>query len=135
MSGKERRLSPRRDCMVPLRFRILANAPADYAVAGGRRRDDFLEGTAGHFGPLHGEVVNLSAGGIGFKSRQKLVVGDRLEIYLSIPPALPGGNFQDVCCEAMIIRVDDRTDVRGLTGVGAIVDLFASTAATQARWN
>jgi hypothetical protein len=121
--------------MVPLRFRILANAPADYAVAGGRRRDDFLEGTAGHFGPLHGEVVNLSAGGIGFKSRQKLVVGDRLEIYLSIPPALPGGNFQDVCCEAMIIRVDDRTDVRGLTGVGAIVDLFASTAATQARWN
>ena len=135
MSEKERRLSPRRDCMIPLRFRILTNARVEYATAGGRARNDWPVGTAGHFGELHGEAVNLSAGGIGFKSRQKLFVGDQLEMYLSIPPALPGGNFQNVCCKAIVVRVEDQTDVRGLTAAGAIVDRFASMAVAPGQWN
>ena len=66
------------------------NARVEYVTAGGSRNDWPV---FGHFGVL--PPGESSAGGIGFKSRQKLAVGDQLEIDLSIPPALPGGNFHD----------------------------------------
>ena len=129
MPGKERRLSPRKHCMIPVRFRILANSRADLALAGSRIRQDWPEGTAGHFGTLDGEAINLSAGGIGFKSREKVAIGDRLEMYLTVPPSITGRNFEHVHCKARVVRVDGRADLRGLTGVGAVVDMFEAVAA------
>ena len=129
MSGKERRLSPRKHCMIPVRFRILANSRADLAIAGSRSRRDWPEGTAGHFGTLDGEAVNLSVGGIGFKSREKVAVGDCLEMYLTIPPSITGRSFEHFRCKAHVVHVENQTDVRGLTGVGAVVDLFEAIAA------
>jgi len=133
MPGIERRLSPRKHCMIPLRFRILANARVDFAMAGPRAPQDWRRETAGHFGPLDGEVVNLSAGGIGFKSREKLAVGDRIEMYLTIPPSITGKNFEHTHCKAHVVRVEDHTDVRGLNGVGAVIDLSEGVAALVAQ--
>ena len=81
--------------------------------SGPRARQDWRRETAGHFGPLDGEVINLSAGGIGFKSREKLAVGDRIEMYLTIPPSITGKNFEHTHCKAHVVRVEDQADVRG----------------------
>ena len=130
MPQKDRRRSPRKHCMIPVRFQILANSYVGVAVAGAGvgNSQDWPEGTAGHFGSLDGEAINLSASGIGFKSRAKLEIGDRLEMYLTVPPSITGRSFEHMRCKAHIVRVDAKTDVRGLTSVGAVVEAFEPVA-------
>ena len=117
--------------MIPLRFRILTSAIAKYATHGGAVRDDWPEGRAGHLGFLNGEAINLSAGGIGFKSREKLAIGDQLDIYLTVPPSFTGRSFEQVRCKVHIVHVDPQVDVRGLIGFGAVVDKFEAVAVAQ----
>ena len=140
MLGKERRVSPRRDCMIPIRFRILPNVNADvYAdvhvgvnstVSGTivASQDDSPRLNARHLGMLDGEAVNLSERGIGFKSREKLGVGDEIDVHLTIPQSLSGRISEKVCCKARVVHVDRQIDVRGLSGFGAVVDRFEAVA-------
>lgn len=144
MLGKDRRVSPRRDCVIPIQFRILANVNSDIhadihadvhvgahgAVSGTlvACQDDQPRLNASHLGMLDGEAVNLSERGIGFKSREKLGVGDEIDVHLTIPRSLSGRSTEKVCCKARVVHVDRQIDVRGLRSFGAVVERFEAVA-------
>jgi len=118
MGGKERRISPRKECTVPLRFRVtkaaeqVARDPAG-SVAGKTS-----------FGTMEGESVNLSERGIYFKSRQRVNVGEPLEMYFTIPRELTGRGAEKVRCSARVVHVESQVDRQGFLGVGAAVERF-----------
>ena len=78
MSGSERRGSPRKECVVPLSFRVLAPSSqlddprADYEA--------WASKGSIHSTNMQGEALNLSERGMYFTAREKLNVGERLEV-------------------------------------------------------
>lgn len=119
MSGAERRVSPRKPCVVPVRFRVVAN--------GGRESLGLARNSVTH----EGEVLNLSENGVYFTSRMKLSVGEPLEMHLTLPKELTGRNPELVRCSARVVHVEDRSDLGGIAGIGAIVDRFEAVAAER----
>jgi PilZ domain len=122
MSGAERRVSPRKPCVVPVRFRIVENA--------GRETLGLREGVRNYV-THEGEVLNLSENGVYFTSRTKLSVGAPLEMHLTLPRELTGRNPEQVRCSARVIHVEDLSDLGGIAGIGAIVDRFEAVAAAR----
>ena len=122
MAGKERRISPRKDCAVPLRFRVISNGTSgvhfERAIGG--------EALASK-GIMEGEAVNLSERGIYFRSRERLSVGAPLEIYFRLPRELTGRSAEEVRCSARVVHVEQESS-DGLTGIGATVDRFEPVA-------
>ncbi len=45
-----------------------------------------------------GETVNLSERGIYFTSREKVNIGEPLEIFFTLPTELTGRSPEQVCC-------------------------------------
>ncbi len=124
MSGKERRVSPRKDCAVPLRFRIISNAttasPAELGAGHGL--------PVASRGILEGEAVNLSERGIYFRSKERVSIGSPLEIYFRLPRELTGRSAEEVRCSARVVHVEQAEDNGGLTGIGATVERFEPIA-------
>jgi hypothetical protein len=124
MSGKERRTSPRKECVVPLRFRVVTNGrnaqAEDIAASYGMRGSKTLL----HATMMEGEALNLSERGIYFTSREKLHVGEPLEMFFTLPRELTGRGAEQVRCSARVIHVEDKLDPRGARGIGAIVERF-----------
>jgi hypothetical protein len=117
MRNKERRIAPRKECTVPLRFRVAKSV------------DSLARETAGAsartpFGTIEGESVNLSERGIYFRSRQRVNVGEPLEMYFTIPRELTGRSAEQVRCSARVVHVEPQADRQGLVGVGAAVERF-----------
>jgi hypothetical protein len=126
MSGKERRIAPRKDCAVPLRFRILSSAAGvSHAelVGGGVR-----QAVAASRGIMEGEAVNLSERGIYFRSRERVSIGAPLEIYFRLPRELTGRSAEEVRCSARVVHVEQAESADGLTGIGATVERFEPVA-------
>lgn len=132
MSGNERRINPRKDCAIPVRFRILANGSSRAAerVEEGSSRVATMAATKVEAKPgIHeGEAVNLSERGICFKSREALAVGTSLEIYLKLPRELTGRREEEVRCSALIVHVDSQMDVLGKKAIGASIERFEPVA-------
>jgi hypothetical protein len=126
MAGKERRISPRKDCAVPLRFRIITNGNAD-AEKRAAKASAYSESQ-------EGETINLSERGIGFRSRQQVSVGEPLELYFTLPRELTGRSPEQVRCSARVVHVESRAGQQGKIGVGAIVDRFEPVA-TIRNWD
>jgi hypothetical protein len=128
MSGRERRASPRRDCVVPLRFRVVNNGykaqAEDIASSYGLRKSKDLAYAA----MLEGEALNISERGVYFTSRVKLHVGEPLEMYFTLPQELTGRGPELVRCSARVVHVDQETDGRGARGFGATVERFEPVA-------
>ncbi len=127
MSGKERRISPRKDCAVPLRFRILSNGSSraqDEGAVGGSRQT----ATVVSRGILEGEAVNLSERGIYFRSRERVSIGAPLEIYFRLPRELTGRSAEEVRCSARVVHVEHAEDGDGFTGIGATVERYEPVA-------
>lgn len=120
MTGRERCVSPRKECVVPLRFRIMHNGFGNeqQSLGGELSRRSTLMGT------FDGESVNLSERGIYFTSSQKMSIGQPLEMFFTIPRELTGRDSERVRCSARVVHVEQRTDDRGLLGVGAAVERF-----------
>ena len=118
MGNKERRIAPRKECTVPLRFRVakVAEQLAREAAGSSPARSSF--------GTIEGESVNLSERGIYFRSRQRVNVGEPLEMYFTIPRELTGRNAEQVRCSARVVHVEPQADKQGLVGVGAAVERF-----------
>ena len=116
MGNKERRIAPRKECIVPLRFRVTKGADPFAGVTGASARTPF--------GTIEGESVNLSERGIYFRSRQRVDVGEPLEMYFTIPRELTGRGAEQVRCSARVVHVEPRADRQGLVGVGAAVERF-----------
>src|SRR5271165_1608751 len=117
MGNKERRISPRKECTVPLRFRTRA---------AGQLGGDITASSSGRTfsGTIEGESVNLSERGIYFRSRQTVSVGQPLEMYFTIPRELTGRGAEQVRCSARVVHVEPQVDGQGLVGVGAAVERF-----------
>jgi hypothetical protein len=122
MPGKERRNSPRKDCVVPLRFRVLENATLPWEELSATHESTAYKGSI-HSATLKGEAVNLSERGLYFTSREKLKVGEVLEMYFALPRELTGRGPEQVRCNARIVHVETRDDL-GALGIGAIVERF-----------
>lgn len=124
MSANERRNSPRKECAVPLRFRVVPNG-----------HNAQTENLAASFGAqsvkssiyaatCEGEAFNLSERGVYFRSRERVNVGERLEMYFTLPRELTGRAPEQVRCSGRVVHVEDRADQRGTTGIGAFVERF-----------
>ena len=124
MSGRERRVSPRKNCIVPVRFRILASGRFAAAVAAVDELESSQLKSASALGAAIGETVNLSETGIGFRSRHSVSVGQPIEVYLTLPRELTGRSPEEVRCRARVVHVEDHADHQGLTGVGASIERF-----------
>jgi hypothetical protein len=123
MSGNERRDSPRKDCAVPLRFRVVSQVTTPVDEVEGAKRQ-----VVASRGILEGESVNLSERGIYFRSRERVSVGAPLEIYFRLPRELTGRSSEEVRCSARVVHVDHPQNGEGLLGIGALVDRFEPLA-------
>jgi len=126
MANSERRNSPRKECVVPLRFRIVANGHS--AKAEELAAEQQLQGRSGtdHLATLQGEAVNLSERGLYFTSHEKLSAGETLEMYFTLPRELTGRSPEQVRCISRVVHVEERADLRGAQGIGATVERFES---------
>jgi hypothetical protein len=137
MSNRERRDSPRKECAVPLRFRILANGNGNGNQAQTEQAAQPVEIPApkvSSYSPsFEGKALNLSERGLYFTAREKLSIGEPLEIYLTIPRELTGRGPEPVRCRARVVHVDEIYAQQGVKGVGAIVDRY-ETVAMSRNW-
>lgn len=122
MSGAERRVSPRKDCVIPVRFRVLDGAGESHETV---RAINTARGpaTRGHFGTIEGKTVNLSERGIYFVSGERITAGQSLELYFTLPAQLTGRQPERVRCCARVVHAE-KLNQEGLTGVGAVVEGF-----------
>ena len=129
MSAPERRISPRKECVIPVRFRVVDGAGGN---EGSVRSIDTARGatTHGHFGTIEGKTVNLSERGIYFISGEKITAGQSLEIYFTLPAQLTGRQPERVRCCARVVHAE-KLDQLGLTGVGAVVERFEPIASLR----
>ena len=129
MSSKERRISHRKSCTIPVRFRSIAGeyVPVSMGIAAGRRsakESRAMKSQSSNQETIVGETTNLSERGIGFKSPLRFSVGGAVEIYFTIPRELTGRNPEEVRCSARVVHVENTLDSQGMTGVGAAVERF-----------
>jgi c-di-GMP-binding flagellar brake protein YcgR len=85
---KPERRSQRR---VPARLSVSIRSPQGSAEAAGQTRD-------------------LSAGGIFLYTDRQISQGSELELVLILPAELGQGKRQWVCCQAVVVRVEDQED-------------------------
>ena len=125
MAGRERRISPRKECVVPLRFRIMSNG------LGKQHQNETAE--VSHrlslMGTFDGQSMNLSERGIYFTSTQRMSIGEPLEMFFTIPRELTGRESERVRCSARVVHVEERSEKQGLLGFGAAVDRFETIGA------
>lgn len=133
MSNRERRDSPRKECAVPLRFRILANGNGSYVQEAAPREELLAHKVSAYSPSYEGKALNLSERGLYFTAREKLSIGEPLEIYLTIPRELTGRGPEPVRCRARVVHVDEIYPQQGVKGVGAIVDRY-ETVAMSRNW-
>jgi hypothetical protein len=126
MAGaKERRIAPRRTCVVPLRFRVLSGVVGVGVASAppGSMTDPEMAPrwpAPGRIGIQDGQAANISERGIYFTSSMKLSVGDPLEMYFTMPSELTGRRAESVKCDARVVHVDSHAN--GSLGVGAVIE-------------
>ncbi len=133
MSNRERRDSPRKECAVPLRFRILANGDGFHAQEVAQPAELLARKVSAYSPSYEGKALNLSERGLYFTACEKLSIGEPLEIYLTIPRELTGRGPEPVRCRARVVHVDEVYPQQGVKGVGAIVDRY-ETVAMSRNW-
>lgn len=148
MSSSERRIAPRKIFSIPIRIRPLASeslsvaagstvsrnaTTSSYSVAptsSASPASSLMNSAVATSKPVRvldmheGETVNLSERGIYFKTAQKVKIGQAMEIYFTLPRELTGRSPEPVRCSARVVHVEQYSDERGWTGVGASVEQF-----------
>jgi hypothetical protein len=145
MSSSERRIAPRKIFSIPIRIRPLASeslsvaarstvsrnvTPSTYSAAPISPASSLMNSAVSTSKPVRvldmqeGETVNLSERGIYFKTAQKVKIGQAMEIYFALPRELTGRSPEPVRCSARVVHVEQYSDERGWTGVGASVEQF-----------
>jgi len=145
MSSNERRIVPRKIFSIPIRIRPLASESLSVAAGSTESRNaqtssysavpvspaaSLMNSAVATSKPVRvldmqeGETVNLSERGIYFKTAQKVKIGQAMEIYFTLPRELTGRSPEPVRCSARVVHVEQYSDERGWTGVGASVEQF-----------
>jgi hypothetical protein len=125
MNGRERRVSPRKECAVPLRFRIMSTSLGKEH----QKEAEQLSRRSSGMGTFDGHSVNLSERGIYFTSTQRMNIGEPLEMFFTIPRELTGRESERVRCSARVVHVEEQVEKQGLMGFGAAVDRFETIGA------
>ena len=113
MISIERRVDPRVNVRVPLRFRVLNGHQSDEQAA---------------------EAENISQRGIYFTTVVPLKVGMPLEVFLRMPQELSGKTSSDVKCIARVVRVNDNSAFGGKSGVGLHIERYEAQILIGERW-
>jgi hypothetical protein len=75
-------------------------------------------------GPANAYTRDLSMAGIFLYSDKQILEGSELEIVLRLPPELTQDEKRWVCCQALVVRVEDVTKERCF-GVAARIQNMA----------
>lgn len=113
MNSSDRRVDPRVNVRVPLRFRVLNNPESVEQIA---------------------EAENISQRGIYFTTAVPLKVGMPLEVSLRMPRELAGKMSSDVRCVARVVRVQATSLLSGKAGIGLHIEQYRVGAAAGERW-
>jgi hypothetical protein len=110
MNSRERRIDPRVNVNVPLRFRVL-NIPNSQE--------------------LTGESINISQRGILFATAIPLAVGTSLEVWLKMPRELAGDATSDLKCVARVVHVEPNAFLGGKAGIGLQIEQYQARTAAE----
>lgn len=77
-----------------------------------------------------GKALNFSERGVHFACREKLTIGQPIELYFNLPHELTGRVPEDVRCRARVVHVDEDVQAR-LRVVGASVERLETVAAAR----
>jgi hypothetical protein len=138
MSPANRRVVPRKPCLMPIRFMVLSE---EFALAGrfmdgaGAGAKNLKPGMAKAMVPHEGQTVDLSERGIGFKSQQAVSLGQSIELFFTLPTELTGRSPEDVRCTALVVHADTHRDHDGFTCIGAAIQRFERVAPTRSWGN
>lgn len=138
MSGIDRRMVHRKPYAMPIRFIVLSE---EYAIPGNLQINSRTRASGGDAAeapaliPHIGETVNLSERGVAFKSRQTVSLGQRIELYFTLPTELTGRVAEDVRCIARVVHVDRLGDIQGHIRVGATIEGFERIASRRTWGN
>jgi len=113
MISIERRVDPRVNVRVPLRFRVLNGHQSDEQAA---------------------EAENISQRGIYFTTVVPLKVGMPVEISLRMPQELGLKTSSDVKCIARVVRVNDNAALGGKSGFGLHIERYEAGVSVGERW-
>ena len=108
MNSIERRIDPRLNLKVPLRFRPLNNPGAPEETA---------------------ESINISQRGILFATAVPLIVGTPLVVSLRMPRELASQNASDVKCVARVVHIQPNAFLGGKAGIGLHIERYEARAA------
>jgi PilZ domain len=124
MSNQERRRAPRKECLVPLRFRIIENGHCNSEST--VRLTDSVAGPGTHarFAMAEGQAENLSERGVYFVCREKVSVGEEIELFFTLPAELTGRPPEGVRCKARIVYAQPLAKNPEMTGAGVMVNRF-----------
>ena len=143
--SNERRIAPRKVFSIPVRIRPLASEAVSVAAGATASKITMtssqpsisshvagspISSRAAMAKPVRvldmqeGETVNLSERGVYFKTAQKVKIGQTMELYFTLPRELTGRSPEPVRCSARVVHVEQNSDERGWTGVGASVERF-----------
>ena len=128
MAGNERRTSPRKICALPLRLRINGNGQSQHAET--ESEDASPPPAAAPVMEFTGKALNLSERGVYFTCREKLKIGQAIDLYFTLPTELTGRAPENVRCSARVVHVDEGTAATE-NGIGASVEQFEPVAAVR----
>ena len=132
MSESERRNSPRKVCAVPVRFRVNGDGN-DHAETAESSWEADTAGTAAQRAEFIGKALNLSERGVYFTCRERLSIGQPLEMYFTLPSELTGRAPENIRCSARVVHVDEEGQAE-LRGIGACVEQFEPFGAIR-NWS
>lgn len=129
MSDRERRLTPRKGCVIPIRFRTFTSeyvpaAASTVAASCLTSRNGSIRMATAEVEILEGETINLSERGKSFKSEYKFSVGESVELFFTLPRELTGRRSEEVRCNARVVHIYKATKGDGPAIVGATIDRF-----------
>jgi len=130
--SNERRIVPRKPYTLPVKFNIV---PEEFAAVSVREAHAESRSSVRSVEtlplPQAGESVNLSERGIFFKTRHAVRIGDKVEMFFSLPTELTGRAIEEVKCSARVVHVDESPDSTGQIGIGASIECFERTSVAR----
>ncbi|MGA9885732.1 MAG: PilZ domain-containing protein [Candidatus Acidiferrales bacterium] len=130
MSGSERRNSSRKLCTMPVRFRVNGNGNSERAGNSETAQESQIRASTAGRSEFVGKALNLSERGVYFTCREKLSIGQPIEMYFTLPSELTGRAPENVRCSARVVHVDEDGQA-GLRGIGASVEQFEPVVAVR----
>lgn len=101
MLKNERRLSPRKTLVVPMRFRVT------------NRKNSTTQ---------PGLTSNFSVCGVHFITEQKVAIGAPLEMFITLPKGLVRRKIKEMRCIGRVIHVQTQQRDDDVSGVGVCIE-------------